>query len=502
MIKLDGKNLTIEEVAKVARHMEPVALSEEAYAQIEKSRSYIEAILEGEELHYGINTGFGAFQDVKVSKEDLSQLQINLIRSHSVGVGEPLSTDVVRAMMVTRANALCRGNSGVRLSTVSILINMLNKGVHPVVPSRGSVGASGDLCPLSHIAMSMMGEGKSEFGGEIMDGGTALKKAGIMPLVPAAKEGLALINGTQLMAGIGSLALYDAKNLINIADVAGAMAIEVLLGTDGAFADEISRARPHKGQSETAANLRRILTGSEITKSHRDCGKVQDAYSLRCMPQVHGAARETARFAEEILSVEINSSVDNPLIFPESDMIISGGNFHGAPVAIVLESLALGLQFLSNMSERRIERMVNSHYSSGLPAFLSPHAGLQSGFMIAQYAAAAMVSENKVLCHPACCDTIPTSAGQEDVVSMGSISALKLLKILDHTRKVLAIELLASCEAMEYRKPLKPAPVTGKTYEMIREISPRLTEDRSLSIDIEKVDELLKNEGFISALKK
>jgi histidine ammonia-lyase len=484
MILLDGKSLTIQQVAKVARTGEKVGLYDDAVFLIKKSRSYIDGVLERDELHYGINTGFGDFQDVRVSKEDLKDLQINLIRSHSVGVGEPLPTDVVRAMMVTRANALCRGNSGVKLETVLLILDMLNAGVHPVVPSRGSVGASGDLCPLAHIALSMMGEGKSEHNGEVMDGGEALAKAGITPFTPSEKEGLALINGTQFMAGIGSLALHDALNLIYLADVAGALAVEVLLGTDSAYDKEIQNARPHKGQAESAENLRKILADSELVKSHKNCGKVQDAYSLRCIPQVHGAARESARFAGEILSVEINSSVDNPLIFPDQNLIVSGGNFHGAPVAIALESLALGLAFISNISERRIERMVNHHYSSGLPAFLSPQAGLQSGFMIAQYAAAALASENKVLCHPACCDTIPTSAGQEDIVSMGSISALKLMKILDH------------------RKPLAPSSTTGFLYKKIREISPRLTQDRSLSPDIEKVEALLKQEGFITELEE
>lgn len=501
-IYLDGETLTIEAVHRAAREYAPVELTPEALDKIEQSRRFVEKILDDGKLHYGINTGFGDFQNVRISPENLRKLQINLIRSHSCGVGEPLPTDMVRAMMILRANALCRGNSGVRTETVQLLLDMLNRKVHPIVPSRGSVGASGDLAPLAHIALSMIGEGKSEYNGEILPGDEALQKAGLSPLEPLEKEGLALINGTQMMAGIGCLCLYDMEKLLLVADAAGAMSVEVLMGTDQSFIPIIQEARPHKGQVKTGENMSRMLAGSEIVKSHKNCSKVQDAYSLRCIPAVHGAAREGARFAREILSVEINSSVDNPLVFPDEELVVSGGNFHGAPAALALETMALGLSFIANISERRTERIVNRHYNNGLPPFLAPEGGLQSGFMIAQYASAALASENKVLCHPACCDTIPTSAGQEDHVSMGSVSALKLMKILDNTVKIIAVETLCAAEAMEYRKPLKPGEITGAVYEKVREIIPPLQEDRPLSGDIEKVSELIKHAGFIMGIEE
>lgn len=502
IIKIDGDNLTPEMVHKVARNYIYVDIDKSAIKKIKESRDFIEKILTDKRMHYGINTGFGDFESVRIPSEDLQNLQVNLIRSHSAGVGEPLPTDVVRAMMLLRANALCRGHSGVRLKIVRLIVDMINKCVHPVVPSRGSVGASGDLAPLAHIALSMIGEGKSEYKGEILPGGEALEHAGLEPVILCEKEGLALINGTQMMAGIGTLVLHDMEKLLLVADAAGAMATEVLMGTDQAFIPEIQEVRPHRGQIESARNLMRFTEGSEIIESHRDCPRVQDAYSIRCIPAVHGAARESCMFARRILCVEINSSVDNPLVFPDVEQVVSGGNFHGAPVALVLESMALGLAFIANISERRIERMVNRHYSNGLPPFLSPDAGLQSGMMIAHYTAAALASENKVLCHPACCDTIPTSAGQEDCVSMGSISALKLVNIFNNTVNIVAIELLCASEAMKYRRPHQPGKITGIIYQKIRDEIPPLSSDRPLSEDIEKVAELIKHEGFINEIEE
>jgi len=501
-VRIDGENLTPEMVHQVARNNVYVEIDESAVEKINKSRDFIEKILTGGKKYYGINTGFGDFESVRIPPEDLQKLQVNLIRSHSAGVGEPLPVDVVRAMMLLRANALCRGHSGVRLEVVKLIVDMLNRNVHPVVPSRGSVGASGDLAPLAHIALSMIGEGKSEHNGEVLPGDDALQRAGLKPVVLREKEGLALINGTQMMTGIGTLILHDMENLILIADVAGAMSTEVLMGTDRAFISEIQVVRPHKGQIETAENLMKLTEGSEIIKSHRNCPRVQDAYSIRCIPAVHGASRESCRFAARILEVEINSSVDNPLVFPDTEQVVSGGNFHGAPIALVLESMALGLAFIANISERRIERMVNRHYSNDLPPFLSPEAGLQSGMMIAHYTAAALASENKVLCHPACCDTIPTSAGQEDCVSMGSISALKLMNIFSNTAYILAIEFLCATEAMKHRSPLMPGKITGEVYHRIREEIPPLSSDRSLSKDIEKIAELIKHEGFIDEIEE
>lgn len=500
-IYIDGENLTTSQVVKVARDFVPVEISPEAYSRIDESRAFVEKILDDGKTYYGLNTGFGDFATVRISPGDQRKLQVNLVRSHSAGVGEPLPTEVVRAMMVLRANALCRGHSGIRRKVIEAILKMLNAGVHPVVPSRGSVGASGDLAPLAHIALVLIGEGKAEYKGEVVDGTKALKEAGIEPVQLLEKEGLALINGTQLMSGISCIAIEETIKLLKTADLVGALTVEVLLGTDRSFLPIIQKARPHRGQIESAHNVLLALKDSEIVKSHRDCEKVQDAYSLRCIPAVHGAAREGLRFLKDITRVEINSSVDNPLIFVNEQMVLSGGNFHGAPIALALETLAVSLSFISNISERRTERMVNRHYS-GLPAFLAREGGLNSGLMLAQYSAAALASENKILCHPACCDTIPTSAGQEDHVSMGSISGLKLLKILENTWTILAIEALCACEAMEYRKDKKPGVGTGAVYSKLRKkISPR-NRDRTLSSDIETACAVIRHAGFIMEIEE
>lgn len=501
MLYIDGENLTIAAVYDVAAKGRKAVIAPAAYEKIERSRRYVESILDDGMPHYGINTGFGAFESVRISKEDLQQLQLNLIRSHSAGVGEALPKEVVRAMMILRANALCRGHSGVRKSVIDAIADMLNAGVHPLVPSRGSVGASGDLAPLAHIALALIGEGKVEMNGEVMDSAEALEKAGITPVVLMEKEGLALINGTQLMTGIGAIAVHEAERMIKVLDAVAGLSLEVLTGTDSAFRREIHEARPHKGQVDTAANMRAILKDSEIIASHKGCPKVQDPYSLRCIPAVHGAAKEGLAFARRVIETEMNSSVDNPLIFPEADVVISGGNFHGAPVALVLETMAVSLSFVANISERRTEKMINRHYS-GLPAFLARNGGLNSGLMIAQYTSAALASENKVLCHPACCDTIPTSAGQEDHVSMGSISGLKLLRILENTWRVVAIEALCACEAMEHRKPMKNGLGTGIVYSLIREKVPPLNEDRPLYNDIASALETVRHAGFISSIEE
>jgi histidine ammonia-lyase len=501
IIFINGRDLTIEQVCRTAGGNVKIEISPDAHEKIDKSRDFIEKILDDGELHYGINTGFGNFASIRVSRENLKQLQVNLIRSHSTGVGKPLSTEVVRGMMLLRANTLCRGCSGVRRSVIQTLVEMLNSGVHPVVPSRGSVGASGDLAPLAHIALSMIGEGESEYRGEILPGGEALARAGIKPVELMEKEGLALINGTQLMAGIGCIAAGQMAQMLDTADALASLTVEVLMGTDQSFRPEIQKERPHKGQIESAENIFSLLKGSKIVESHRECGKVQDAYSLRCIPTVHGAAREGIRFAGSILSTEINSSVDNPLVFPDQEVVLSGGNFHGAPVALVLETMAVSLSFIANISERRIERLLNPHYS-GLPAFLATEGGLNSGFMIAQYTAAALASENKVLCHPACCDTIPTSAGQEDHVSMGSISALKLLDILDNTWNILAIEALCGAQAVEFRRPLELGATTRMIYDEIRKVIPPLDQDRVIGSDIKKAFKLIKHEGFVKKIRE
>jgi histidine ammonia-lyase len=500
IIFISGNDLTIEQVCRTASGEVKVEISPESYDKIDKSREFIDKILDDGQLHYGINTGFGDFANVRISPEKLRELQVNLIRSHCTGVGEMLPGEVVRAMMLLRANTLCRGCSGIRRTVIQTLLEMLNSRVHPVVPSRGSVGASGDLAPLAHIALVIIGEGEAEYNGEVLPGSEALAQAGIRPVELMEKEGLALINGTQLMAGISCLAVGQMSQMLDVADALGSLVVEVLLGTDQSFRPEIQNERPHRGQIETASNIYSFLKDSTIVESHRGCGKVQDAYSLRCMPAVHGAAREGIRFARSILSTEINSSVDNPLVFPDEEVVLSGGNFHGAPVALILETLAVSLSFVANISERRIERMLNPHYS-GLPAFLAMEGGLNSGLMIAQYTAAALASENKVLCHPACCDTIPTSAGQEDHVSMGSISALKLLNILNNTWNILAIESLCAAQAAEFRSPSNLAPATGRIYDKIRKAVPVYNQDRVISSDIKKIAELIKHEDFIENIK-
>lgn len=500
-ILIDGQSLTIAQVCRAATHNAPVEIDPSAFTRIDESRAFVERILQDGKAYYGINTGFGAFENVRIPPHDLKQLQVNLVRSHSAGVGEPLPAPVVRAMLLLRANALCRGNSGVRRSVIDAMLAMLNRGIHPVIPSRGSVGASGDLAPLAHMTLALIGEGDVEWGGRIMPAAEAFQEAGLAPVGLLEKEGLALINGTQMMTGIGCIAAGDARNLLKAADSIGALSLEVLNGTDTAFIPQVHEARPHRGQVETARNMAALLSGSEIVQSHRGCSKVQDAYSLRCIPAVHGAARESLRFACEILSTEINSSVDNPLLFPGDGLVVSGGNFHGAPVALALETLTLGLSFIANISERRVERMVNRHYS-GLPPFLARDGGLNSGLMIAHYTAAALASENKVLCHPACCDTIPTSAGQEDHVSMGSISALKLLKVLENTWNILAVEALTACEAMEHRLPLKPGAGSGLVYRQVRDMIPPLKEDRFIGKDISKTLEVIRNEGFTGLIEE
>ncbi len=500
-VVLRGSDLTIEETVRVATGRGKVVIHPDAVTAVEKSRSYVERILDDGKPHYGINTGFGAFESVRIPAGDLKSLQVNLIRSHSAGVGDPLPAGVVRAIMVLRANALCRGHSGVRLSVIQTLMDMLNRKVHPMVPSRGSVGASGDLAPLAHIALGMIGEGKCRYNGETIDSAEALHKAGIQPVCLAEKEGLALINGTQFMAGIGCIGVEQARNLLKIADCCGAASIEALMGTDTPFLAILHEARPHRGQQDTAQNMRALLGGSEIIKSHRDCPKVQDPYSLRCIPVIHGAAREGMAFTAGIMQTEINSSVDNPLIFADEGLILSGGNFHGAPVALALETLTLALSFIANVSERRTEKMINRHYS-GLPAFLARDGGLNSGLMIAQYTAAALASENKVLCHPACCDTIPTSAGQEDHVSMGAISALKLTDVVENTWRILSVEALCACEALEHRKPLMPGAGTGEFYRQIRKVVPPLEKDRPVGVDIEEILQIIRHEGFIKTIEE
>jgi histidine ammonia-lyase len=499
-IELDGDHLTLEEVERVATDPDTrVALAEGAEERILRSRAVVERALAEGATVYGVTTGFGRLAETPIPADRLEELQINLIRSHACGVGAPLGRAETRAITLLRANVLAKGFSGVRPVVVRRLLDLLNHGVHPVIPEQGSVGASGDLAPLSHLALVLVGEGEAEVGGETLPGGEALRRAGLEPLRLQAKEGLALNNGTQFMTGIGALVLRGAERAVDAADVAGAMSLEGLMGTPDAFHPAIMRARPHPGQAASAERLRALLAESEIRESHRTGDpRVQDAYALRCMPQVHGAARNALSYVRQVLECESNSATDNPLIFPDegpNGLVISGGNFHGQPIAQVLDLLALALADLSSMSERRIERLVNPDLS-GLPAFLTSDPGVRSGFMIAQITAAALVSENKVLAHPASVDSIPTGANKEDHVSMGAHGAVKARRVLRNTEAVLGIELLSAAQALEFRKPLRPGRGVGRAYDAVRARVPALEGDRALSPDIEAAAALVREGVF------
>jgi histidine ammonia-lyase len=488
MIELNGQSLTLEQIAEVARGAERVRLAAAARARVEASRAVVERIVEEGRVVYGVNTGFGKLSDYSIPRAELRELQLNLVRSHSCGVGTPLSSEETRAMMLLRANVLALGYSGARLSVVETLIEMLERNVVPVVPEKGSVGASGDLAPLAHLALAVIGEGESVYEGERMPSAAALRRAGISPVELEAKEGLALLNGTQALAAVGALALRRAGQLARGADVAGAMSLEALRGTPAAFDARLHNARPHPGQVEAATHLRELLSESEIRESHLENDpRVQDAYSLRCMPQVHGAVRDCFRHARAAVEIETGAATDNPLVFADTAELISGGNFHGAPLALQFDYAAIALTHLMNISERRIERLINPDMNEGLPAFLTAHPGTSSGYMIAQVTAVALLNEMKVLAHPATTDNLPTSAGKEDHVSMGMTAALKLRTMVANAEYVLAIELLAAAEGLEYRAPLKPGLGVRRAYELVRAHAPRLGRDRALSPDIERL---------------
>ncbi|MEX2612484.1 MAG: histidine ammonia-lyase, partial [Gaiellaceae bacterium] len=451
---------------------------------------------------YGVNTGFGRFVSAHIPDELAEELQLRLLRSHACGVGEPYPDDVVRGAMLLRANALAKGYSGARVETVELLVECLNRGVLPLVPARGSVGASGDLAPLAHLALPLVGEGEAVVEGERLDGGAALRRVGLEPITLASKEGLSLVNGTQFMCSMAALGVERAKRLAGTADLACALTLESLQGSRSSFAPAVHRARPLKGQQEAAANVWRLLEGSAIIESHRWCDKVQDAYSLRCAPQVHGACRDLLDYIEATVTVELNAATDNPLVLLEEGEIVSAGNFHGQPLAFALDVLALAAAELASISERRTERLVNPSLSDGLPPFLVEEGGLNSGFMIPQYVAAALVSENKVMAHPASVDSIPTSAGQEDHVSMGNAAGLKALRVLDNSERTLAIELLAGTQAIEFLAPLRPGEGVSAVHDFVRTLSDRLTEDRSLSADIERVAEAVRSRAVLVAAER
>jgi histidine ammonia-lyase len=502
-IILDGNSLSIADVYSVASRGTPVKLGAASAKKVEASQRLVEQWVASNEVIYGVTTGFGAFANVRVSNRDIEELQRNLILSHSAGAGEPLPPQVVRGMLLLRINALAKGYSGVRLKTLQFLTDFLNAGIIPIIPMQGSVGSSGDLVQLSHLVLTMMGTGKVLYRGDIMDAGLALRKARLAPLQLMAKEGLALVNGTQMMSAYASLAVYEAKKLAKLADVASALSVEALKGTDTAFDERIHKLRPHPGQIAAARNLRRLLVGSEIRESHRyNDPRVQDAYSIRCIPQVHGASRDTIEYAEKVVTTEINSATDNPLIFPEERLHLEGGNFHGQPIALVADFLAIALSEIANITERRIERLVNGSLAD-LPRFLTSKGGLHSGLMMAQYTAASIVSENKVLCHPASVDSIPTGANLEDHNSMGSIAAQKLWKVLNNTWTVVGIEFLCACQALDFtRRSLRCGKGTEAAYRFVRKHIPHLEEDRVLFDDIEMSLKIVREDKLLEAVER
>lgn len=493
---IDGKSLSLEDIAAVAHDMDrkiQVKLAPRARPKMLASRKFIESKLGGKAAIYGVNTGFGLLSKVRIDSSKLDKLQINLLRSHAVGVGKPMSEQEVRAAILLRANTLASGNSGVSIQLVEALLALLNKGVHPWIPEQGSVGACGDLAPLAHLALVLLGEGKAYCDGKLMPAMGALEHAGLRPYKVLAKEGLSLINGTQIMTAIGTLVLLKAEALLEMAEVAGAMTIEALAGSAAPFDEDIQRIRPHRGQIETAAHMRKLLAQSQIMKSHVNCDKVQDPYSLRCIPQVHGISRDVLRHVRQVLEVEVNSVTDNPLVFAEGKgKILNGGNFHGEYVAMAMDQLAIAVAELANISERRLEKLINPALSD-LPAFLVKESGLNSGFMIVQVAAAALVSENKVYCHPASVDSIPTSADKEDHVSMGTIAARKARVVVENTWNVIAMEFFGASQGLEFRKPLKPAKLIHKAYQVIRARVTPVDEDRAFYEDINAIAEIMRS---------
>jgi histidine ammonia-lyase len=498
-LHINGNDLTLEAVREVAQidARRPVLLSPDAREAVNLARAVVEEIVAGNKTAYAITTGVGKLSDVRIVGEQIRELQVNLVRSHSVGVGDPLSVTETRAMMLLRANSLAKGYSGVREVLIDTLCEMLNRGVTPFVPSQGSVGASGDLAPLAHLALALIGEGECiDAAGARIASADALQRAQIKPLTLEAKESISLINGTQGMLAVGTLALLAAETLVDSADVLGGLCCDALKGTDTAFDERIHKARPHSGQMKTAANLRSMLEGSQIRESHRECGRVQDAYSLRCIPQVHGAMRDTLAHCRKVFEIEANSAVDNPLVFITNAQdldgdVISGGNFHGEPLAFALDFLGIALSALAGISERRIERLVNPALSEGLPPFLAQGAGLNSGFMMPQVTAAALVSENKVLAHPASVDSITTSGNKEDYVSMGMTAAIKLKRIVENTRNVLAIEAMAVAQAIDFLAPIKTSKRGQAAIAAIRSVCPTMEKDRVMYKDFARLAELI-----------
>lgn len=496
---IDGNSLTLQQIVDVARNNHLVELSEEAKVRVNKSRSIVDKIVEDDKVIYGITTGFGKFSDVTISGEDCKELQRNLIISHACGFGDKLQTEYVRGIMLLRANALSKGYSGIRLSTLQTLIDMLNKKVHPSIPEKGSLGASGDLAPLSHMVLPMLGEGEAEYDGEILSGKEAMKKANIEVIELVAKEGLALINGTQVMTSVASIGIYDAINLMKLSDIAAAMTLEALRGIKDAYDKRTHLIRNHQGQIITAENILNLVEDSTLVTSQGEI-RVQDAYTLRCVPQIHGASKDAIRYIQGVIETEINSVTDNPIVTEEGD-VISGGNFHGQPIALSSDFLGIAVAEMANISERRLERLIN-YQLNDLPAFLVKHGGLNSGFMITQYAAAALVSENKILAHPASVDSIPSSANQEDHVSMGTIAARKARDIIKNTQRVLATELLAACQAIDFREGFTLGKGTKECYKAVREVTDFIDKDVVMYKELDKVLEIIVDNTILDKVEK
>jgi histidine ammonia-lyase len=516
-LHISGKDLTLQAVRGIAVERGPVLLDPDARVAVDRARAVVDALVAENRMSYAITTGVGKLADVRIAGEQIRELQLNLVRSHAGGIGEPLSAAETRAMMLLRANSLSKGHSGVRSAVIDTICEMLNRGVTPMVPSQGSVGASGDLAPLAHLALALIGEGEClDESGKRIPAADAMRRSQIKPLVLEAKEAVSLINGTQAMLAVGILALLAAETLTDTADVIGALSLDALRGTDVAFDERIHQARPHPGQVRTAANLRKMLEGSSLRQSHVDCDRVQDAYSLRCMPQVHGAVRDTLGYCREVFEIEVNSAVDNPLVFMKNQVgvrpaernsasleadVISGGNFHGQPLAFALDFLGIALSALAGISERRLERLVNPALSEGLPPFLAAGAGLNSGFMMAQVAAASLVSENKVLAHPASVDSITTSGNKEDYVSMGMTAALKLKRIVENSRNAMAIEAMAAAQALDFLAPLKTSKRGQAAHAAIRSVCATMDKDRVMYQDFARVADLIANGKVAEALR-
>jgi len=496
---IDGNSLTLQQIVDVARNNHLVELSGEAKVRVNKSRNIVDKIVEDDKVIYGITTGFGKFSDVTISGEDCKELQRNLIISHACGFGDNLETEYVRGIMLLRANALSKGYSGIRLSTLQTLVDMLNKKVHPLIPEKGSLGASGDLAPLSHMVLPMLGEGEAEYEGEILPGKEAMKRANIEVVELVAKEGLALINGTQVMTSVASIGIYDAINLMKLSDIAAAMTLEALRGIKDAYDKRTHLIRSHQGQIITAENILNLVEDSTLVTSQGEI-RVQDAYTLRCVPQIHGASKDAIRYIQGVIETEINSVTDNPIVTEEGD-VISGGNFHGQPIALSSDFLGIAVAEMANISERRLERLIN-YQLNDLPPFLVKHGGLNSGFMITQYAAAALVSENKILAHPASVDSIPSSANQEDHVSMGTIAARKARDIIKNTQRVLATELLAACQAIDFREGFTLGKGTKECYEAVRKVANFIDKDVVMYKELDKVLEIIVDNTILDKVEK